>query len=475
MSTPAPPTNTAAEWSVISKLLEQPALIPEVVGTQVESTDFSGADTSMLFASIAELFYGDMMVDPLTIGDRLRSKLSSAWGISPTAVPGALAAKISASGYTDNVLEHAAIVKRLSTTRQLMALALRAVGELTEGRLSPEEIGDRMSGEALKVTAGTIRRSELLDWMTVGTVYAKNLRRQRLAHEKGLELGVYTGMGFIDKWTAGIAPGELMVLAGEPGIGKTALGFECVRGFAQRQLKKDADHRMTTLVLSLEMGLVPAAGRVVQSLTEIDGMRLREGSITDREWQYVLREWKRNEHLPIKFNFSSNFRLSQMRALIIEAIRKFNVGFVLVDHFRMIDADDRFTNPLQEDEVKIRFLKEQVCRDLEIAMICLAHTVKVSGIEGGRRPRLADLRGSGQIAAHADFVAFMHRPAKHIGPEELEASGIKESDAEIVWAKNRFGIDGISPFTFEPATMKARMRDSIQPPVADYEPLKLVP
>jgi replicative DNA helicase len=471
--TPAPPTNQAAEWHVISRLLDKPALIPEVVGTQLESTDFVGADTSMLYAQAAELFYGDLPVDPLIVAEHRRKQLAKVWSLDEAGVPDALLARIARTGYAENVLEHAAIVKRLSTGRQLMRLAERAIGEISDGRLSPQEVGDKLSSESLKVTAGTTRRSELLSWMDVGREYALHLRRQRLAHEKGIELAVYTGMPFIDDWTRGVAPTELIFLAGEPGIGKTAIAWECARGFAERQLKKPLEHRVGTLVLSLEMGLIPSTGRVVQSLTNIDGMRLREGNISDREWRHILSSWKANENLPIKFNFSSNFRLSQMRALIVEAIRKFNVGFVIIDHFRMIDTDERYQNPNQEDEVKVRFLKENLAKDLNIGVMCLAHTVKIGRGEGERRPRLSDLRGSGQIAANADFVAIMHRPAKHAGPEEMEDSGIKETDAELIWAKNRHGTDGIASFTFEPQTMTARVRD-LQLAPAGFEPLQLI-
>jgi replicative DNA helicase len=281
---------------------------------------------------------------------------------------------------------------------------------------------------------------------------------QRLAHERGVELAVYTGLPFIDSWTQGIAPTELMFLAGDPGVGKTALAWECGKGFAQRQVVKPPEQQVSTLVLSLEMGLIASTGRVVQSLTHIDGIRLRSGDISDAEWQHVLRDWKNNERLPIVFNFASNFRLSQMRALIVEAIRKFNVGFIIIDHFRQIDPDKHYANPLDGDEAEVRFLKEDVAKDLNVAVLCLAHTIKVGRAETDRRPRLGDLRGSGQISAHADFVGFMYRPSKHIGPEDLEASGVLETDAEIVWAKNRFGTDGIAPFYFEPATMTARLR-----------------
>lgn len=448
------PASPPAEWAVISAMLDKPACIPEMAGVQLEPGDFAGSDTSLLYESASELFYSDVRVDPIILAERCKAQLVKLWYTED--VHGMLVKRMAQAGYVENVLEHAQIVKRLSVSRQLLRIAQRAEGEINAGKLSPQEIGDRMSAEALKVTSETIRRSELLSWMDIGAEYAKHLRRQRAAYEQGIELGVYTGLSFIDQWTMGILPQELFILGGDPGVGKTALGFGAVKGFGTRQLTRPEDQRMATLVLSLEMGLLASTGRLVQASTHIDGMRLRSGNINSREWELILADWKTNEHLPIMFNFASNFRLSQMRALIVEAIRKHNVGFVLIDHFRQIDPDKHYANGLDADEAKVRFLKEDIAQDLNVAVMCLAHTIKVGRGETDRRPRLSDLRGSGQIAAHADFVAMMYRPSKHAGPDE--SSEVRETDAELLFVKSRYGTEGVSPFYFEPATMTVRAR-----------------
>jgi replicative DNA helicase len=449
------PVSQPAEWAVLSAMLDKPACIPEIAAVQLEPADFAGSDTSLLYESATELFYSDVRVDPIIIAERLKAQLVKLWGTQD--VHGQLVKRMVQAGYVENVLEHAQIVRRLSISRQLLRIAQQAEGEINAGKLSPQEIGDRMSSEALKVTSETIRRSELLSWMEVGSEYAKHLRRQRAAYEQGIELGVYTGLSFIDDWTMGIAPQELFILGGDPGVGKTSLAWEAAKGFAGRQLTRPDEQRMSTLVLSLEMGLLASTGRLVQASTHIDGMRLRSGNINSSEWDFILRDWKNNEHLPIAFNFASNFRLSQMRALIVEAIRKHNVGFVLIDHFRQIDPDKHYANGLDADEAKVRFLKEDIAQDLNVAVMCLAHTIKVGRGETDRRPRMSDLRGSGQIAAHADFVAMMYRPSKHAGPEQ--EGDMRETDAELLFVKSRYGTEGVSPFYFEPATMTVRARE----------------
>lgn len=245
----------------------------------------------------------------------------------------------------------------------------------------------------------------------------------------------------------------------------TALGWAAGLGFAGRQMARvlePGEQRIGTMFASLEMNLHGSTQRIVSSLTGIDGVALREGKITRQQYAQVLREWKNREHLPIRFNFASNFRLSQLRALIAEGIRKANVGFVIIDHFRMLDTDRVYQNPNSEDEAKVRFLKEQIAEDLGVAVMCLAHTIKVgrgSGAPGeSPKPRLSDLRGSGQIAAHADFVAFLWSPAKHMSEEARFELDADPNDMELSWEKNRWGGSSTAKLRFEAKTMKVLPR-----------------
>lgn len=447
--------NPAAEWNIVATLLTDPERTGEVVGSTLAAEDFLREDARLLYAATVERFYADRPIEPLAVSEPLRGPLAKLWRLKETEVPDAILARVRERDYTANVVEHAAIVKRLATGRRLMGVAEQAVTALGSGEKSPEEVAGTMSADALAITSGTTARSELLDWMDTGREYARYLRRLRLAREKGIELAVYSGFSFFDEYTKGIAPTELCFIAGAPGVGKSVLAWRVAEGFASRQMLKPVEHRVGTLVLSMEMGLVPSSTRLAQSIAGVDGMRLREGDVTDDEYKKILREWKARDGLPIFFNYASNFRLSQLRALVVEAIRKHNVGFIVIDHFRMLDPDRYIKDPNVEDEVKARFLKEAIAKDLNVAVLCLGHTIKIGRGEKGQsaRPRLSDLRGSGQISANADFVGFMHMPGKNLADEERMALGISESDAELLWEKARHTADGTAHFTFKPATM----------------------
>jgi replicative DNA helicase len=104
-----------------------------------------------------------------------------------------------------------------------MNIYYEGLSAIAEGKLSPEEIGDASATEITRVTAGSVRRTELRDWMDKGREGARQLKRLQLSRQQGIEIGAYTGLSFIDKHTRGIAPGELAFIASEPGAGKTAL------------------------------------------------------------------------------------------------------------------------------------------------------------------------------------------------------------------------------------------------------------
>jgi replicative DNA helicase len=454
-----PPTNQAAEWSVLSRMMREPDTIPQVIGLPLEARDFSAADTRTLYQAVIERHYGSKAVDPLVVGESCREELSTIWSADPSSIGELLHRRVEDADRTGQIIEHGEIVKRLSKTRQLMDVAFRTARECAAATDSPEEIGDRFSTESLQITAGSARRSELLNWMDTGREYFRQLQRVMKAREQGIEIGVYTGYEFIDRATAGIGPGELCFLAGDPGAGKTAVSQRLMEGFARRQLARALEHRMATLFICLEMPLFQSSARLVQAMTGFGGSKLREGRLTDEEYTKALRMWAQREQLPLIFNFASNMRLSQMRALIAEAIRRHNVGFVVIDHFRMFDTDRRHNNPNSEDEDKVRFLKESLAQDLNIAVMCLAHTRKGERDKEGKspRPHLSDLRGSGQIAAHADFVGFLYKEPKPSEEAERLMFGVTdERRMSVYWEKNRFGDEEPMPLIFDPVKMTVK-------------------
>lgn len=450
----AAPRSAESEWRVLSAGVTDPERIPEI-GAALAQSDFSSPDTRVVFQTMIDRHYTGKPIDALIVAELARSDLSNCWSAEPSAVGAIMEKRVRETiGPSDSLSEHIRMVAELGMKRRVMDHYQKGLADIVEGKLSAAEIVDRTNAEAQAVTAGNARRSELLGWMDVGREYARQVQRIQRSRDEGIDMGVITGLSFVDNHTAAISPGELCFVASEPGAGKTALAWACALGFAARQMRR-GDHRVGTLMLSMEMGLYGSTQRVVANLTGIDGTRLRRGDISAREYGRFLREWKVREDLPIWWNFASNFRLSQARALISEAIRKYNTGFIVIDHFRMLDTDRRYQSGVEADEAKVRFIKENIAKDLNVAVMCLAHTVKVRNDGGDTRPRLSDLRGSGMITAFADQVGFIWCPYKYMSDNErMKNPLVAASDMSIEWSKNRFGSPATDKYTFIAETMK---------------------
>jgi replicative DNA helicase len=305
----------------------------------------------------------------------------------------------------------------------------------------------------MEIATDSLLTSEIVHFGDMGRNYYQQAREAKAAFESGAEIGAKFGLPFIDDYTRGLRKTELYLAAGEPGVGKSAVFMKAGMRFAGRQMKRPADRRIGTLMLSLEMGEEPTNMRLASSVTGIDGGKLREGRITDGELGSIAKEWGRRKDFPLWFNFANNARASQLRAIVVEAIRRYNTGLIIIDHFRHFGMDHHYASQLQEDEDKVKFLKESIAGDLGCAVICLCHTTKGIGESRNSRPNLTHMRGSYQVAAAADFVSFVHQPWMYATDEQRETGEITELMMENIWEKNRHGYKGIAQFEMDAARM----------------------
>lgn len=457
------PHNPEAERSVLGQIMSGGDKVAgEVVGSLLEPQHFYHPANRLLFGALVENYYGDDPLDALSVGERVAPELAKAWRLEgPEAENQAIVrVRDMAVGqrFNGSVIDHAKLVKREYDLRELADIGTSVAEMIGSGDKTPEEIGSIISESAMRVATDSLITHELVSFGDVGRRFINRTREQVKLTAAGVELGAYFDMGAIDDWTGGLRPTELLFTAGEPGVGKSALWWAAAERFAERQAKNPPDRRVGALILSLEMGEEPSGVRLAQHLTDLDGRALREGKVTEADISKVVAEWGRRSDLPLWFNYASVLRASQIRAICVEAIRKHNIGLVVIDHFRYFDMDRTYLNKNEEDEDKVRFLKEGLAKDLNLAVICIAHTTKALENTSDGRPKLTHLRGSGQVAADADLVSFMYRPFKYASERAKERGDVKETDAELIWSKNRHGVDGSAEFYFEPATMTIRDR-----------------
>lgn len=439
------------ETSVVAHMLASDDAIALVLGELVAATHFADPASRAIFAQIVDAWHEDRSTDALTIGRLTAATLGRLWDCDEPAATGRVQSL--AQTARGDVLEHAQLVRRDHGYRQLTKLATELQRDISLEQDSPDELGGRYAAAATNISIGALRNREIISFEQLGQEFVNEQAEIMDAWSQGIEMGAFFGLSFMDNYTRGLQPGELFIMGGAPGAGKSGVAWKAGMNFAERQARVDEDRRMAALILSLEMGKRPSSIRLAQALAKVEGGAFREGSNTEGDLQAVKSEWGRRRKAPLFFNFTSTLKASQLRALVIEGIRRHNVGVLIIDHMRYFDMDGRYQSKLEEDEDKARFLKQSLAKDLDLAVICLAHTTKEVENSEDRKPRLAHLRGSGQIAAEADFVAFVHRPYQHASERAKAAGDVSPTEAQMVYAKNRHQPDATADFYFDASTL----------------------
>jgi replicative DNA helicase len=347
---------------------------------------------------------------------------------------------------------HIEIVRRSANERRLVSLVEKTRADLKGGDLTPEDIAGRLAQEAVRIATGGIDPHDTMSFEETGQRFLVEAKQDQLAVLRGVELGVKFKIAAIDAWTRGLLPTELFIAAGEPGVGKSGVWWRAGLNFADAQSRRPKDRQVGTLILSLEMGEKPSSQRIAVMISRLGLGTLREGRASDADLAQIQKDWTSRANYPLWLSHRTGLRASGLRALISDAVLRFNVGLVIIDHFRMFSMDDPPKNSIDHDEEKVVFLKEQIAKAMNLAVVCLAHTRKIPDERRGR-PGPADLRGSDQIRAHADFVNFLFRPGLYATEQEIDNDPTIRNQAKFIWAKNRHGNTDDSECHLDPEHM----------------------
>jgi replicative DNA helicase len=450
------PASQRAEEALLGVILREPEVVSEIVGAMLEANHFYFRPYRLVFEEIVERYYGDESIDALLIAERIGKRAAASWGKIPEreAVDRILALRESRADGTASPLELAKVVKRHADYRRLLTLSEAIRRSVEEETDEPDMIASAASTDAMKIATDRLVHDETLTYLEQGKRFVQTMKRAIATREAGIDLGVKFGLAAIDDYTRGLLPGELMMLGGPQGVGKSALAWHMARRFARAQAKRPVGERVGTLIGSFEMPEVQSSSRMAQMISRIEGEKLRMGTLTREELNSLAGRWAGERDLPLYTNFAGFVRHAQMRAIASEAVRKHNVGLIIIDHFGFLECDERGLKPLERDDETVIFLR-RLALDLNCVVICLAHTIK--GIQAAdKRPTANELRGSGKILHFADFIALMHRPYKHASRQERDDGTVTREETELIWDKTRYAGEGTGEFYADLSTMTIR-------------------
>jgi replicative DNA helicase len=442
-----------AEESVIGALMRSDTARIEIISSGLEADAFFYKPYRLAYDEIVERYFADDPIDPLTVAEAIGPKAAQQWRIPEREAVDKVIA-LATTAFEGEPAEHVKIIRRHAELRELVLVASNALHAATYQEADPEDIAADLSAKATRIITGSLaQHSESYSYLELGRRWTRAQAEQIEARAAGVELGARYGIEGVDQYVKGHRPGELMILGGEPGVGKSALGWGMARGFALTQMRQPVDRRIGTFVLSLEMAEEQSSSRFAQIESRTPGEKIRQGDITRAELRSIAEMWARNRDLPLWVNHAGELRETQIKALVIDQIRRHNVGLVIIDHFRFIKTDERFTNRNDSDDEIVKFLKANLAKELNIAVVCLAHT---RDLESGQRPAMNDLRGSKMISAFADLVALLYSPWRHASRSERERNVIAREDYELIFAKVRQGAEGTAELYMDLSTQMIR-------------------
>jgi replicative DNA helicase len=419
-----PPHNLEAETSVLgSVLMTEQALDGVLLEVGLHAQDFYRPRHALVFKSMVRLKEKaePEAVDVLTVCDDLKraGELEEAGGESYVH---SLPAGVVALG---NVMHYARIVKNHAMLRGLLATTRDIQSQVFSYRGEPRELVEQAEAALFRVGhdggAGEMRALEDI-------LHDEVDRLEQLSRE-GIDVtGTPSGFNDLDELTGGFQPGNLIVVAARPAMGKSALVTNIAENAA-------VDHGKPVALFSLEMAEAELAQRFLASQAKLDGKDLRRGRVKEDRWPKVVRASEKLAAAPIYVDDSSDIGILEIRAKARRLHARNQLGLLIVDYLQLVRPDPSADSRVEQVGQMSRGLKI-LARELEIPVIAVSQLSRAVEARHPPVPMLSDLRESGQIEQDADLVIFLYRD------EYYNAETDRPGEADVIVAKHRNGPNG---------------------------------
>ena len=428
-TSPAPmvvPHSRDADEAVIGSVLINPEAYYDVAQF-LQADDFYIERHRWIWETFNRLHDRRIPIDFLTVSEELRQlgQLAEAGGQAYlSALVNNVPTSLHATAYGRRVEETSVRRRMLSAAQNIAKLAYQ------------EDNGiEAVMDEAEKAVFGVSERRMTRDLQTIRQVAGEVYDRIDLLYHRPEEImGVPTGFVDLDKLLGGLQPSDFLIIAGRPGMGKTAFMLSAAKNAAQAYKKHVA-------IFSLEMSNEQLVQRLIAQETGIDTQRLRTGKLEEHEWPVFIQaiEVLRDTH--IFLDDTPGLTPLQLRTKCRRLHLEFNLDLIIVDYIQLMSGGMRVENRVQEVSFISRHMKI-LARELNVPVLAAAQLSRAIEQRSDKEPQLSDLRESGSLEQDADLVMFIHRP------ELYEKDTTKQNLAQIKVAKHRNGPVGSIEMVF---------------------------
>ena len=418
------PANVDAERAILGSILLKPDVCDDIA-LVVRVEDFFDEAHQILYRHLLELHDAGKRVDATIVLERLRTKgdLERVGGAV------ALSEVIESVPHAAHAAHYAQIVRDKSMLRSLIEAGTDILRDAYEAADEPRQLLARAEERIFSI----LERRSSAEAKPIQAVLEDAMVRMdaRMKHEHAIG-GVETGFTELDSLCGGLHNSELVILAARPSMGKTAFAMNIAEHVA-------IDLKEPVLFVSLEMACLELADRLLCSAAQVNGHRLRNGTISQEDRRRLVQKSAEIGTAPLYIDDTPGRTLTEIAAVARRLKRKHGLKLVVIDYLQLIEPDNP-RDPRQEQVARIARRLKTMCRELDIPVLCLAQLNRQAEQSRDNRPRLNHLRESGAIEQDADVVMFVHREEYYQTTDE-ERERVK-GGAEIIVAKQRNGPIG---------------------------------
>lgn len=413
-----PPQDLAAEQSVLGAMLMSKLAI-DPANDILDGRDFYRPAHELIFDTIVELANRGEPADAITVAAELQRR-GEAGRIGGAPYLHTLMSSVPIAANVDfyaDIVHEKAVLRRLVEVGQRIA----QLGQAGQGEVS--DIVDRAQKEVLDVDGSKTD----VDYKNVSDLMLETIDEIEEIQGRGTEMhGVPSGFPDLDRLTTGFRPGQMIVVAARPGVGKSTLGLDFCRSASIR-------HQIPSAIFSLEMSGPEIAMRMLSAEAKVNVSQMRGGGMSQRDWDAIAKAMPRVQSAPIVIDDSANMTMPEIRSKARRIKKTHGLGFMVIDYLQLMTSGKRVENRQVEVSEFSRQIK-LLAKELEIPVVAISQLNRGSEQRTDKTPMLSDLRESGSIEQDADIVMLLNRP---------DAYGAGDSDrpgeADIIIAKNRSG------------------------------------
>ena len=412
-----PPHDLLAEQSAIGGMLLSKDAVADVVEV-VRGADFYIPKHEIIFDAVLSLYSHGEPTDVIAVTDELTKtgELTRAGGAEYLHTLTGLVPTAANAGFYSMIVAEKAVLRRLvEAGTRIVQMGYASEGEVVD-------LVNNAQAEIYAVTGGV----DSEDFVPLTDAVTTAIDEIEAAKGRGGQMvGVPTGFAELDELTNGLHPGQLIILAARPALGKSTLGLDFARAAAIK-------HDMPTIIFSLEMGRSEIAMRLLSAEAAVPLQSMRKGTVHAQDWTTIAQTRGRINDAPLYIDDSPNMTLVEIRAKCRRLKQRVGLKMVIIDYLQLMTSGKKVESRQQEVSEFSRALK-LLAKELQVPVIAISQLNRGPEQRADKKPALSDLRESGSLEQDADMVILLHRESAY------EADNPRAGEADFIIAKHRNG------------------------------------